>query len=354
MHVVYGNMPWGGIRKLFVSCRPQSILVLSLRLRNLALLGLAFALLTAAAGMGEQTAMLINDTADFIFDVVFGPGVPDPDRDSIKIATWNVENWGKTKSTDPWRMDKIADTLAQYDLVAVQEISNIREISDPGCPRNENDCPGDPACGMIGGALQSHLNERLGLNYSFAFSPQVRDERYLFVYNPEKVKLLEEGLLEDPDESGPACDPDPDDIGLMSRQPFMGVFRAGDFDFMLLNVHTSPYRNQEELEGLERLYRRVLGMGEEDVIIIGDLNADCDYLPERESTGLGDREFRWVVPEDADTTVGRSDCAYDALIITQATFTDFSGSWGIEKGIPRNVSDHYPVWAEFYTDSDQD
>jgi hypothetical protein len=33
---------------------------------------------------------------------------------------------------------------------------------------------------------------------------------------------------------------------------------------------------------------------------------------------------------------------------------DFTGRWGIVKDVPANVSDHYLVWAEFYTDRDSD
>ena len=322
------------------------------------LLILVAILVIGLSGTGSQTGGVIERSLDsiygapgFIYELIFGPGMPDPNRQTIRIATWNVENWGKAKTTDPQRMGKIAEVLSHYDVVAVQEISNIKEQKDPDCPRNQ-DCPGNPSCGLIGSALEEYLNEGLGLNYSFVFSPQVRDERYLFVYDQEKVELLGSDLVEDPGDSEPICDASPESTGLMVRQPFAGSFRAGDFDFTLLNVHTSPGINLQELKGLERLYSDILEMEEPDVIVLGDLNADCDYLGPKDRVALRDEGYIWVVDDEADTTVGSSDCAYDRLVFTEPTMEDYAGSWGVEMGIPRDVSDHYPVWADFYIDGD--
>lgn len=310
------------------------------------------------SGTGSQTGGVIERSLDsiygapgFLYELVFGHELPDPNRQTIRIATWNVENWGKAKSTDPYRMGRIAEVLGDYDLVAVQEISNIREQKDEGCPRNQ-ECPGNPSCGLIGSALEEYLNGEMGLNYSFVFGPQVRDERYLFVYDQEKVEMIDSGLVEDPGDSEPICDASPESTGLMVRQPFAGTFRAGDFDFTLLNVHTSPGINLQELKGLEKLYRNVLEMGEPDVIVLGDLNADCDYLGPGDRVALKDEEYIWIVDDEADTTVGKSECAYDRFIFTEPTLEDYAGSWGMEMDIPRNVSDHYLVWADFYMDGD--
>ena len=295
----------------------------------------------------------LQDSLDFLFDVVFGPP-PESPGGVIRVATWNIENFGKTKARDPTRIEKIASVLSQYDIIAVQEVSNLRETSDPGCSRNDDACPGSSMCDLIRNALDRELNQKLGLNYSFSFSPQVKDERYLFVYNQEKVVLLETELMEDPEESQSPCSLDPDGAGLMNRQPYLGVFRADDFDFILLTAHTSPGLNLRELDGLDYFYRQALERGEPDVILLGDINADCSYLAEDEAIGLRDPDFIWPVGNDADTTVGSSDCAYDRFIFTQPTLRDSSGSWGIDMSIPSNVSDHYPVWLEFYTNRDRD
>jgi deoxyribonuclease-1-like protein len=295
-----------------------------------------------------QTRQVLGDFTGRLLEVVFGTS---HDESSIRIASWNIENFGRAKAGDEWKMETIADILSQYDIIAVQEVSNVMEMSDEGCPRNEGDCPGDPACRLLEKALDRVLNQERNLNYSFAFSPQIRDERYLFVYRKESAELLDSWLVEDPGESSPACIIQPQRTGLMVRQPFVGRFRAGDFEFLLMNVHTSPSRNLLELDGLEHFYRQALEE-EPDVIIAGDLNADCSYLKDSDEIRLEVPEYVWVVSDDSDTTSGGSDCAYDNIIFTSRTREDFTGNWGINRNVPENVSDHYLVWAEFYTGRD--
>jgi deoxyribonuclease-1-like protein len=278
----------------------------------------------------------------------------EPGGETIRIASWNIRDFGRAKATSEVRMEFIADVLRAYDIIAVQEISNIREQSDPGCPRNENACPGHKDCGLIRSALEKYLNEENGLNYSFVFSPQTRDERYLYIYNPDRVEFLGAELVHDPGDRGPVCSTSPESTGLMIRQPFKASFRAGDFDFVLLTAHTSPGINFRELEGLEYFYREALKDGEPDVIVLGDLNADCSYLSPDESISFREPEYIWVVGDDADTTVAGTDCAYDRFIFRAPTREDFTGSWGITGGIEDYASDHYLVWAEFSTERDTD
>lgn len=263
---------------------------------------------------------------------------------TVKIASWNIENFGKTKASDQDRMQTIASIIKEYDVIALQEISNLKEASDAGCARNEGFCPGDASCGLIENALSAKLP-----GYKFAFSPQVKDERYLFIYNPGTVTLIGAELVKDSEESGSACDPS--ETGKMVRQPFKGVFKAGEFDFVLLTAHTSPSDNIDELEGLAYFYREVEKGDEKDIIILGDLNADCSYL-RNESITLKSPEFTWIVDDSSDTTVAQTNCAYDRFIFKDTTKEDFTGNWGIVSNIGESVSDHYLVWAEFYTTTD--
>jgi deoxyribonuclease-1-like protein len=308
------------------------------------ILALAGILMVAVSLLGftSETGNAILGT---IREILLGP---EP-GETIRIASWNIENFGRAKATDGERMEIIAEVLQGYDIIAVQEISNLREQSDPGCPRNEDACPGNPSCGLVRDALERHLNQS-GLNYTLVFSPHVRDERYLFIYNPERVELEEAVLMEDPGDSGPACLDSPE-TGLMVRQPFMARFRAGEFDFVLLNVHTSPGMNPMELEGLEYFCREA-GEEEPDVIILGDLNADCGYLKPDDDIGLRNPEYIWPFGDDVDTTVSGTDCAYDRFIFRGPTSEDFTGRLGMVRGMPPDVSDHYLIWAEFYTERD--
>ena len=48
---------------------------------------------------------------------------------------------------------------------------------------------------------------------------------------------------------------------------------------------------------------------------MGDFNADCSYLSKTKRNNLALRAegYHWLIPDDWDTTVAASDCAYDRL-----------------------------------------
>ncbi len=302
--------------------------------------------------LNDTAADIIDDLTDKFIETAITPDTIPQEKpgETIKIASWNIENFGKSNATDPERMKKIAAILNDYDIIAVQEISNVREQSDPGCPRNENACPGDPNCNLIRSALETYLNDAYNENYEFVFSPRVKDERYLFIYDPDTVQLIHSALATDPEDTLPICDTS--SAGLMARQPFKGLFKAGDFDFMLMTAHTSPSINIHELEGLAFFYEQAVQKGEEDIIILGDLNADCTYLKNTDQMKLRDSFYTWIVPDEADTTVSKTDCAYDRFIFKDSTKEDYTGNYGIYKNITDDISDHYLIWAEFWTGND--
>lgn len=328
-----------------------------MRDKTLALAGMLM-VAVSVSGCISQTGNIIDSTTGTISNVLasvrealFGP---EPGGEIIRIASWNIRDFGRAKATDDRRMGIIADALRGYDIIAVQEISNVREQADPGCPRNDDESPGDSGYGLIRDALEKHLNQENGLNYTFVFSPHVRDERYLYIYNPDRVVLEDAALVHDPGDLGPVCLSNPESTGLMARQPFRARFRAGDFDFVLLNAHTSPGANLKELDALEYFYRKTLEEGEPDVILLGDLNAGCSYLRVTDTIAFRSPGYIWVFGDDTDTTVAGTDCAYDRFIFRAPTSGDFTGNRGIVRGMPSDVSDHYLIWAEFYTERDSD
>jgi len=287
--------------------------------------------------------------------------------DKITIASWNIQNFGKTKAINEETMALIATVLSQFDLIAVQEISNLYEKSDIGCPRNENSCPGHKNCGLLLNALKKNLAGKDNKDYGFIFSPQVNDERYLFIYDRKKIRAMDSGkLVLDEGDAPDMAVCDSRSKGAILRQPFYVTFKAGDFDFTLVTAHTSPGRNIAELQALSSFYRRIQNMdsGQNDVILLGDLNADCRYLPEKSHIDFKKPEFTWIIDNAQDTTIKTStNCAYDRIVFTEATAEDYANSsgvfrfdeyYGLSKKTALTISDHYPVWAEFYTDKDTD
>ena len=45
-------------------------------------------------------------------------------------------------------------------------------------------------------------------------------------------------------------------------------------------------------------------------------------------------------------------CAYDRIVMTDDGEEDYANNFGIDTVSGGEVSDHFPVWAEFHTDND--
>ncbi|MEK6916888.1 MAG: hypothetical protein AABW92_04035 [Nanoarchaeota archaeon] len=94
------------------------------------------------------------------------------------------------------------------------------------------------------------------------------------------------------------------------------------------------------------------------------MNADCTYLNEGEwSEILEASDFISVIPSNADTTVKSTDCAYDRFLISPGIQEDYAGNWNVfrydiaynlNQEFSEEISDHFPVWVEFYTSRDTD
>jgi endonuclease/exonuclease/phosphatase family metal-dependent hydrolase len=84
------------------------------------------------------------------------------------------------------------------------------------------------------------------------------------------------------------------------------------------------------------------------VIAVGDFNAGCGYASEEELDALPihGEAYDWVVPHSADTNLADSTCAYDRIVVAAPEGTDLVDEWGVDRAFEgRNVSDHWPVWA---------
>ena len=55
----------------------------------------------------------------------------------------------------------------------------------------------------------------------------------------------------------------------------------------------------------------------DDVIVMGDFNAGCDFVKDWSQIDLAiDPRFYWVIDHSADTTTGTTDCPYDRIVVS--------------------------------------
>ena len=93
---------------------------------------------------------------------------------------------------------------------------------------------------------------------------------------------------------------------------------------MLIGVHIDPDTAVKEMEALVDVHAAVERLWKTgDILIMGDLNADCRYASKRARERLTlrtDSRFRWLIGDDVDTTTTNSDCTYDRCVRSLVTY----------------------------------
>ena len=266
--------------------------------------------------------------------VATAPAAPTPPTaaPTIKIATFNVQVFGRTKAFKPDVMSRLIATIHKYDVVALQELKDA-----------SGEAPRLLLAALNRDAARSYamlLSHRSGLEPDDARS----QEQYAILYDTQVIEALAgERLFDDS-----ARD-------LFQREPYLARLRtrAGSFSFVLMNIHTRPERAVAEIAALHDVFdwAKLAFPDEENFIALGDYNAACRYATPAELDSLSIRrpDYFWIVPDDSDSNVSpASACAYDRIVVTAATSRAFTGRWGVDRAFnDKLVSDHWPVWAEF-------
>ncbi|MEQ8788620.1 MAG: endonuclease/exonuclease/phosphatase family protein [Pirellulaceae bacterium] len=251
--------------------------------------------------------------------------------DSIRVASFNIQVFGESKSNKPHVMDILARIVRRFDIVAVQE---VRAKDQSIVPQFVD------------------LINQTGRQYDWAISPRigrtVSKEQYVYIFDRASVEIDRNSLyvVDDPDD-------------LLHREPYVASFRVRGppsdqaFTFTLVNIHTDPDETKQELDVLDDVFRAVRndGRGEDDVIILGDLNVDDEHLGE-----LGRLAgVHWVISHTPTNVLQTAQ--YDNLVFQSASTREFTGRGGVfdfmrEYNLTSEqaaeVSDHLPVWAEFH------
>jgi len=266
------------------------------------------------------------------------------DRNEVaRVATFNIKVFGDTKMSNQTVVDELVDIFQRYDMVAVQEIKDIDE-EVPYLFLNElNLVPGENNTSTSSNEWNMLLSARSGMQEDDRNS----QEQYAFYYKPTIFSPMNNGTLFD------------DSVNdSFQREPFLAKFMILDTygnstgtDIVFVNIHTKPTLAVEEMTALGE----VLSWGmqnysdDDDYVILGDFNADCSYASYNELIELpiSSENYTWLVPDNADTTVGESRCAYDRIVTTGQLDGRLTGIWGIDPAISgMEISDHKPVWFD--------
>jgi len=265
----------------------------------------------------------------------------------VRIGAFNIQIFGAAKAKRQNTLGVLAQIATTYDVLAIEEVgSNASKASEETC------------IGVMD-AYVERINQIAGAG-AYAY---VRGNQYGIVYRKSEFQLVSSALY-----SGTQT---------FTYVPLTAYFRStagrGNLDFALLCIHTSPSKAKTEIPSLRIAMAEV---GEEysdtDVICMGDFNADGEYFTEGSGTelsGFPSASYTSVIPNSADTTVAASSNTYDRIELSSSMAPNYCSSWGVlvfgqaydvtrcegsatTTGTEAAVSDHYPVWAEFYTDRD--
>jgi endonuclease/exonuclease/phosphatase family metal-dependent hydrolase len=242
------------------------------------------------------------------------------DTNLLKIATFNIQNFGHSKLSKPEVVDTLANIVTNFGIVAIQEIEGNDVLEKFITKVNDK---------MEGSSLK----------YSYIQSAPLggnQKERYGFIYD-SSVICLSNAVSTDANNA-------------FVRPPFIGYFKAGKFTFALATIHTQPRNATSEINALPNVRPNI---SEKDLIFLGDFNADGGYFCERKRKEWPG--FSWIIPDSFDTTLANSENTYDRIVISDSTKKDYAGQVGVLRAFSsKQVSDHYPVWATFYRNKDSD
>jgi len=250
--------------------------------------------------------------------------------DTIKIASFNIQVFGTSKLKKPEVMSVLSKVIRKFDVVAIQE---VRSTDDTVIPTFVN------------------LINAEGAKYDFVIGPRLgrtnSKEQYAFIFNTARINV---------DRASVYTVPDPSD--LLHREPLVARFQvrgepvAKMFSFSLVNIHTDPDETKTELNALADVFTSVQnnGSGEDDVILLGDLNVDEFHFGR-----LGQ------LPDIAHAITGvktntRRTKMYDNIVFNSKATTEFTGKAGVfdlmkefdlSEAQALAISDHLPIWAEF-------
>ncbi len=271
-----------------------------------------------------------GDLADSETGVLAVGAAPRGGRDTLRIAAYNLQSLGAAKLSSPRVTEVLSNLISRFDIMAIED---IRSRGDDVLPR-----------------LTAAANAA-GRHYDFVVGPRVgrngQSEQFAYLFDRDTVEVDRAGVytLADPDR-------------VLNRDPLVAWFRAKGpnpkqaFTFTLVAVHCDTNTSVQENDSLANVFRAVRddGRREDDVIMLGDFNADSKHL------GLLGRLPHLEAAVSGMPSTTRRDRLVDNLLFNASATVEFTGRAGVVDMVREynlsteqalEISDHFPVWAEF-------
>jgi endonuclease/exonuclease/phosphatase family metal-dependent hydrolase len=321
-----------------------------------------------------------------ILFLLISTGAAQAQQDYVTVATFNIAELGEGSHPDTRDELARAGMLVNLDLVAIQEEVGTRETGESQVQ-----------------LITSYMNGLLGpgrCRYNCLTSTfDTGDERYAFIWRSPVVMTSGLKKMDDRQEYKGS---------LFVRTPVYCSFRAGDFDFVIMNVHlytraevsAEKGRKVEYQQLVDWLKYQVQNVAEKDYLIVGDYNRYLDRSSCPNSTawstltyGGFENDFKLLLHEalpgndygltyaptdEWSTTIAQRRSKYDQILISSGAYREFGTvqseldarfgqNVGIEDfdnepqysqmgfcGLKYTISDHRSVWTKFSTNLGDD
>lgn len=257
----------------------------------------------------------------------------------LRVGSYNLKNFGTTKAENPVVMNYLVQVLSRYDIVLLQEIRNKDQL----------------AIFQLKEAVERFTGVRYSIIISEPIGRSSYKEQYAYLFNPAKVELLDFYVYED------GMEPFEDTF---SREPFIAHFKekSSRTRFATIGAHIAPSAVVQELNEMPNVYKDIKKRWRQtDVILMGDLNADCRYLDAAEEEALflhQDPSYFWQINRGVDSTTELNTfCAYDriitseklskSVIASQTGIFNLMEEFNLTEETANQVSDHFPAEVTF-------
>ncbi|KAK5863746.1 hypothetical protein PBY51_000754 [Eleginops maclovinus] len=260
----------------------------------------------------------------------------------MKIASFNAQRFGQTKVSDPDVLSTLVKIVSRYDIIVIIEVVDVTGAAVKLFLKELNEVNTTQHYAM-------QLSMRLGRNRY--------KEQFLFLYRDDVVDLIDCYQYEDNQVN---------DMDAFAREPYILRFKPHNTvlkDIVLIPVHTKPWDSERELDELYEVCLLVKDKWKTDnIMILGDFNADGVYVNRKEMQGIrirSDKNFHWLISDDVDTTANTSnDHTYDRIVVygedmlaaivpNSAKPFHFNKEFAMTEEKALKVSDRYPVEVEF-------
>ncbi len=280
--------------------------------------------------VGDRLALLrsSSDGQTVFTSITTGTATEAP---AIRIGSFNLHLFGSNKTNKPFVMECLAKIARKFEVLALQEISGSEQDLLP--------------------LLVQKINQS-GRRYDYLIGPRVgrgnNKVQFAFLFDTDRIETDRFQLytVDDP-------------MDLIHTEPLVAWFRTRDvptkeaFTFTAVNIQVDENQLENETRLLPELLDSIQrdGRNEDDCILLGDFGTGDRQMAFLRSSGI---EFALQgVP-----TTPRGDVMLDNILFPAHATDEFTGRAGamdflrefnlsIDQAL--EVSDHMPVWAEFFS-----